>query len=99
MAQRKRYLPDSFNERLMDLWLASGLTQEQVAERIGVERKAVNGWLLGKTSPNLMSFMILCRLFHVSADWLLFGEEEKHGGQKSDLKAAEDIADGNQSRM
>ena len=97
MAQRKRYMPDSFRERLLDLWLASGLTQEQVAERIGVERKAVNGWILGKTSPNLISFMRLCRLFHVSADWLLFGEEGKDGGQKRDRDVTETSIMGDQS--
>lgn len=96
VGNRKRYMQDSFHERLRCLWLASGLTQKQVAERIGAERKSVSKWISGEFNPNLLYFMRLCRLFHVSADWLLFGEEEKDGGQKRDSDAAEASAAGNE---
>lgn len=95
MGNRKRYLPETFNERLRDLWLKSGLTQKQIADRIGVERKSVGKWISGEFTPNLMSFIRLCRLFHVSADYLLFGEEDKSGGQKGDRYATEASASGN----
>lgn len=80
MGNRKRYLQGPFHERLRCLWLASGLTQKQVAERTGAERKSVSKWISGEFNPSLPYFMRLCRLFRVSADWLLFGEEEKDGG-------------------
>lgn len=97
VGNRKRYLQGSFHERLRCLWLASGLTQKQVAERIGAERKSVSKWISGEFNPSLLYFMRLCRLFHVSADWLLFGEEEKDGEQKRDRDAAEASAKGDQS--
>lgn len=77
MAYKKRYLPQCFNERLRDLWLESGLTQKQIAERIHADRKSVSKWISGEFNPNLLYFMRLCRLFRVSADYLLFGEEGK----------------------
>lgn len=98
MGNKKRYLPQCFNERLRDLWLESGLTQKQIAERIGVERKSVSKWISGEINPNLMSFIRLCRLFHVSADYLLFGKEDKGGGQKGDCDVVEESIAGNEGR-
>lgn len=98
MGNRKHYLPGSFHERLRDLWLASGLTQKQIAERIGVERKSVGKWISGEFTPNLMSFIRLCKLFHVSADYLLFGKEDKGGGQKGDCNVVEASIAGNEGR-
>lgn len=98
MGNRKRYLPDSFHARLRDLWLASGLTQKQIAERICADRKSVSKWISGEFNPNLLYFMRLCRLFRVSADWLLFGKEDQDGGQKGDCDAVEASAAGNEGR-
>lgn len=91
VGNRKRYMQDSFHERLRCLWIASGLTQKQIAERIGAERKSVNKWISGEFNPNLMSFMRLCRLFHVSADWLLFGKVDKGGGEKESVMLLEQL--------
>ncbi len=91
MGNRKRYMQDSFHERLRCLWIASGLTQKQIAERIGAERKSVSKWISGEFNPSLLYFMRLCRLFHVSADWLLFGKEDKGGGEKESVMLLEQM--------
>lgn len=98
MGNRKRYLPGSFHERLRDLWFASGLSQKQIAERIGAERKSVGKWISGECNPNLLYFMRLCSLFHVSADYLLFGKGDKGGGQEGDCDVIETSATGNEGR-
>lgn len=98
MGNKKRYLPGTFHERLRELWLCSNLTQKQIADLIGVDRKSVSKWISEDFTPNLLSVMRLCRLFHVSADYLLFGEEDKNGGQKGDRDAVKAPVTGDEGR-
>ena len=81
MAKTNRYPPEGFTERLYHVWLASGMTQKEVALQIGYERKAVRLWLYGDNIPSVLALARLCRLFEVSADYLLFGKEELAGGK------------------
>lgn len=50
---------------------ASGLTQEQLAEAMGVTVGAVSKWECGATTPDLSSILELASLFAVSVDVLL----------------------------
>lgn len=79
MAKNRHYPPEGFPERLKEAWLASGMTQKEVSERTGFERKSVSQWMYGAHVPNILALARLCRLFHVSADHLLFGEEREGG--------------------
>ena len=47
------------------------LTQEQMAEELGVTRQAVSRWETGSTWPNPEMLKTISRLFNVSADALL----------------------------
>ncbi len=47
-----------------------GLSQEQLAERLGVSRQAVSKWELDESLPELDKALALCRVFGVSADML-----------------------------
>lgn len=77
MARNKDYSPEGFSKRLRDLWLLSGLTQTEVASRIGYERKSICAWMNGDCAPNILALARLCSVFNVSADYLLFGKEKK----------------------
>lgn len=48
-----------------------GLTQEQVAERLGVSAPAVNKWESGSTCPDISLLAPLARLFHTDLNTLL----------------------------
>ena len=48
-----------------------GLTQEQLAERLGITLGAVSKWERGSSEPNLPYIMELAELFHVSVDALI----------------------------
>lgn len=48
-----------------------GLTQEQLAERLGVTLGAVSKWERGSSEPDLSYIMELAELFHVSVDALI----------------------------
>ena len=53
----------------------AGLSQEQLGEKLGVSRQAVSKWEAGQSNPDLTYVAEMCRLFGVSSDWLLLGEE------------------------
>ena len=56
---------------LLNLREKNHLTQEQMAERIGVTRQAVSRWETGMTQPNPELLKILSREFGVSINTLL----------------------------
>lgn len=51
-----------------------GLTQEDLADRLGVTRQAVSRWEQDLSFPETKQLIELCRLFGLTADDLLFGE-------------------------
>ena len=52
------------------------LTQEEMANRLGVTAPAVNKWENGNSCPDIMMLAPLARLLHISLDTLLCYEEE-----------------------
>lgn len=53
---------------------ASGLTQKQLAERLGVSDKSVSRWERDESAPDLALIPIIAELFGVTSDELLRGE-------------------------
>lgn len=64
-----------FNEKLQQLRKQKNWTQEQLAERLYVSRTAISKWESGKGYPNIESLKSISKLFLVSIDDLLSGEE------------------------
>ena len=60
-----------FEEKLMTLRKKSGMSQEELADQLGVSRQAVSRWELGSTQPDAPNLLKLSDLFGVSIDWLL----------------------------
>ena len=54
-----------------------GLSQEEVAERIGVSRQAVAKWESGETAPDLINCDALAELYNVSVDDLIHFDQSK----------------------
>lgn len=67
----------------------AGMTQEELAGRLNVSRQAVSKWEADAAFPETEKILALCRLFSLSADELLFGNEP-HG--QSPSAAASDSA-------
>lgn len=53
----------------------AGLSQEQLAERIGVSRQAVSKWETGDAVPEIGKLSTLAKTFSVTVDWLLSESE------------------------
>lgn len=64
-----------FNEKLQHLRKHHNMTQEQLAEKLYVSRTAVSKWENGKGYPNIDSLKCISKLFSISIDDLLSGEE------------------------
>ncbi len=57
-----------FFENLRRLRLAKGLTQEQLAQALGVSAQSVSRWECGKTMPDVMLLPELAKLYGVTID-------------------------------
>lgn len=56
---------------IFQLRTKSGLTQDELAEKIFVTRQAVSRWETGETMPNTETLKVLSKLFDVSINTLL----------------------------
>lgn len=61
--------------RLQQLRKQQGLSQEELAGRLGVSRQAVSKWESAQAQPELEKLLALSDFFAVSCDYLLKGEE------------------------
>ena len=64
-----------FNEKLQELRKQKGFTQEELAELLFVSRTAVSKWESGRGYPNIDSLKAISKLFSVTIDELLSGNE------------------------
>ena len=79
-----------FGNRLKKMRLQEGMTQQQLADRLGVTKSVVSYYELQARYPSPEVLMKLARIFHVSTDFLL-GIEKKETLDLSEL-TEEDIA-------
>jgi AbrB family looped-hinge helix DNA binding protein len=69
-----------FKNNLIQMRKMRKMTQEDVAEKVGVTRQAVAKWEAGETVPDLDKCRILAELFGVSLDDLANYEPEQNLG-------------------
>ena len=77
--KRMRSSRDNIAANLRYLRDRSGLTQEQVAEQIGVSRQAVAKWEKGESLPDILNCEALADLFDVSLQDLVRHDPEREG--------------------
>lgn len=61
----------ALSERLYELRKKSCLSQEQLAEQLGVSRQAVSKWESGKAVPESDTLISISRYFNVTLDYLM----------------------------
>lgn len=80
----------TLSEKLYELRRRKGLSQEQLAEQMGVTRQSVSKWESGQALPELGKLVVLSELFGVSVDYLVkdyLSEPETPSREVSDLEA------------
>lgn len=61
----------SLGNKILELRKKSGLSQEQLGEKVDVTRQTISNWELGETSPNPEQLKLLSNVLQVSIDELL----------------------------
>lgn len=67
----------NFSENLYRLRQQKGLSQEQLAETLGVSRQSVSKWESGAGYPEMDKILALCEIFSCTMDELIRGEVKK----------------------
>lgn len=73
------------SEKIYTLRRKSGLSQEQLAEILGVSRQAISKWEGGLSVPESEKLIAISEYFHVTVDYLL--KEDGDCTQKGEQKA------------
>lgn len=58
-------------DKIKTLRETNGMTQNDIAKRLGITRSSVNAWEMGISVPSTMYIVELAKLFAVSTDYLL----------------------------
>lgn len=67
----------TLGERIALCRKKAGLSQEEIAGRLGLSRQAVSRWETGAALPDIDKIIELSRLFGVTTDFLLLEGQEK----------------------
>lgn len=62
-------------DRIQDLRKTKGLSQEELADKVGVSRQAVSKWESKQSTPDLEKIIIMSDFFGVTTDYILKGIE------------------------
>ena len=73
-----------FEDQIKHYRKQAGLSQEKMAEKIGVSRQAITKWENGTGTPDISNLMAIANLFQISIDELLANE-------KTEIKKSEYI--------
>lgn len=74
----------SISNRIQTLRKQKGISQEELADKVGVSRQAVSKWESGQSVPDLDKIIIISEYFNVTTDYIIKGiEATKHSDEKS----------------
>ncbi len=65
------------SDNIRNLRKKNNLSQDELAEKIGVSRQSVSFWENGQTQPTIENIIALARVFHVTSDILLGVTDEE----------------------
>ncbi|MFU0833050.1 MAG: HTH-type transcriptional regulator ImmR [Oscillospiraceae bacterium] len=74
------------NERLRELRIKSGYTQNQIAKILNIDRSTYSYYEIGKTTPDISVLMTLSKIFNISISELLADESNAHPVADSNTK-------------
>lgn len=66
-------MPADFGERLAELRRERHLSQEELADRLGLSRQAISNWERAQSAPDTANLVALAGLYEVSLDELIEG--------------------------
>lgn len=81
-------------QRLVDRRKAAGLSQEALADKLGVSRQAVSKWERSESSPDTDNLIALAALYEVSLDELLYVSPAQSNATKTEREKPTPAAEG-----
>ena len=75
------------SDNIVQMRKALGLSQEQLAEQLGVSRQSISKWETGQSAPELDKLMALSRVFGVSTDALLGNPQAEGSSTQTEAPA------------
>ena len=70
--------------RLYELRKKHNLSQEELAERLGVSRQAVSKWERSEASPDTDNLIALAKIYGLTLDELIYGEGDRDKQEKEE---------------
>jgi len=71
ISEGRDIVQNKLGKKLFDLRKKSRMTQEEVADKLGVTRQTVSNWELGSTKPDIDQIKGLSKLYKISLDELI----------------------------
>ena len=81
----------TIGEKITHLRIVGGISQDELAKKLGVSRQSLSKWENDETQPQLDNIKQLCELFKISADELIDDKIVIHRGKKLKMSIGEDI--------
>jgi transcriptional regulator with XRE-family HTH domain len=95
-ARRKEGVGMTFAEKLRQLRYAAELTQEQLAERSGINLWTIRGYEQGRREPNWKGVLCLAKALHVTAEVFADCEESDSNEELSRPRGRPKKAEGDE---
>lgn len=80
----------NIGKRIAESRRSAGLTQEELANRLGVTPQAISKWEKGASSPDLMMLLSICEILDVSTDYIV-GKNRKKIVENGNMLLQEEI--------
>ena len=76
----------TFGERLLEYRTHEGLSQEKLAEKVGVTRQTVSKWETNQSVPDFDKIIPLCEALGISTEELIKGKKEEKNAELEEIK-------------
>lgn len=78
----------TINQNMRDLRQISGMTQEEVAARVGLTRQAISSYESGRTQPDIDMLVKLAQLYNADVSDILYGRSHEQKKLRSVRRVA-----------
>ena len=72
----------NLGNKIVNLRKKNNLSQEELAEKVGVTRQTISKWELGETTPEMDKLIIISKLYDITLDELM--KEDNEGKNVND---------------
>ena len=76
----------TLGERLLGYRTNIGISQEKLAEKIGVSRQTISKWETNQSTPDFDKILPLCEVLGITTEELIKGEKEVKNAELEEIK-------------